>query len=368
MSDRPAKLRRLDGLRRKLPHATASAFSEILAAVRDEGVPDVFSRKALREARNAEASLHTPIGPIYQTRKLISHSGATRDVYFAHPLALIWASVHECEPFALFLRKRLVECPATPENPWKLILYSDEVTPGNALKHENHRRFHATYFSFAEFGHNALSREDAWFCCSSMSSIAVKELSAGLSQLIGAVLKLCFDGGCFDLKDSGIYLPFVGGGVRLFAKLGIVIQDGGAHKSTWHGRGDAASKFCLLCRNLFTARSRFVGSDGSGLLRCNVIHESDLVPASSADLRNTARRLEAAAGTIPKQDFDDLQQAVGMTHHEHSMLLDRSLGRVLHVAEVYQHDWMHGLFIDGVFSIQLHLLLETFLKNGRKTI
>ena len=53
-----------------------------------------------------------------------------------------------------------------------------------------------------------------------------------------------------------------------------------------------------------------------------------------------------------------------MTYHPRSMLLDRDLDRVLPIADVYQHDWMHCLFVDGVYNVQLYLLLEAFLDDG----
>ena len=65
--------------------------------------------------------------------------------------------------------------------------------------------------------------------------------------------------------------------------------------------------------------------DGTGLLVCSVIKASELVPSTSANVRNRARYLEAQSITVTGQDFVELQQAVGMTHHPMSILLDRSL-------------------------------------------
>ena len=362
---RAGKRRKLNNIRRQVPHVTASALAAILLAVKQDGLPEGgISRWSLRKARDVEATTQTPLGPIHQVLQLYTPSGELRDVHVAHPLALLWATVDRCKPFADFFLDRLRACPVTPEAPWRLILYTDEVTPGNPLAHENHRRFQAVYFSFLEFEHNALSREDAWLCCAAMSSSTVKELCAGLSQMVGAILKLFFSSDNTDLMVTGLLLPFAAGGVRFFAKLAIVIQDGGAHKSCWHARGDSASRFCILCRNLFTAKSRIVDEDRTNLLRCNVIRDSELIPATNDDLRRTARQLAAAHGTMSKERFNKLQQVLGMTFHPRSMLLDRELDRVLPIADVYQHDWMHCLLVDGVYNVQLYLLFEAFLDDG----
>ena len=143
-----------------------------------------------------------------------------------------------------------------------------------------------------------------------------------------------------------------------------MLQDGGAHKSVWHSRGDAASKFCILCKNLFVQESQIVDEDGTKLLSCNVLKWDELVKASNADLRNTARYLERKAVTTPAQQFALLQQSLGMTYHKHSLLLCRPLDPYVQPVDVYMHDWMHALFVDGVFNLVLYLMLETVLQLG----
>ena len=45
--------------------------------------------------------------------------------------------------------------------PWKLILYSDGITPGSVLALDNQRKAVVWYFSFLEFG-KLLSCEEVW--------------------------------------------------------------------------------------------------------------------------------------------------------------------------------------------------------------
>ena len=47
---RPAKLQKVHALRRRLPHLTASALSEVCKVLRDEGVPELTQRKHIAEA------------------------------------------------------------------------------------------------------------------------------------------------------------------------------------------------------------------------------------------------------------------------------------------------------------------------------
>ncbi len=121
------------------------------------------------------------------------------------------------------------------------------------------------------------------------------------------------------------------------------------------------ANFVLLCKNLFTDKSNLCAEDGSNLLRSNVIRSDQLVEASSSDLRKVARYL---AGTMTNDAFAELQQSLGVTHHDHALLMDRHLDDVVQPTEVFMHDWMHGLFVDGVANVMVYLMLESFIQNG----
>ena len=366
--EREAKLRRLNAFRRKLPHVTASALAAVLVAVQLNGVPDIHDRTGLREARDFQSYAHTPFGPIMQTIDVILKTDVSKQLPVANPFAMLWTAVSECGPFSAFLKKRLLQSPPSVEQPWRIVLYSDEVTPGNPLSTANRRKFHAVYWSFLELGPNALSHEQAWFCVMTEYSHVINQLHAGLSQVFSAILKAFFDESGFDFSTTGINLPFDSGDIRLWAKMGAVIQDGGAHKSVWSSRGDGASKYCLLCKNLFTSSSRITDQSGVSLLISDVIKLADLVPSTDVELRNNARYLESQAATMAPGLFEELQQSMGLTYHKKALLLDRSLDRVMHPTEVYMHDWMHALYVDGIVNLCVYLLFEAFIDMGMTNI
>jgi len=361
--DRATKLRRLNTFRRHLPHVTAAALAAILIAVRKDGLPDLNDRGALREARDLQSNANTPYGPIIQSLKLIADDGGSKQMLYAHPFALLWTAVKDSAGFSKFFKEQLLKKPPSVDEPWRLILYSDEVTPGNPLSTANRRKFHAIYWSFLEFGMHALCHEEAWFCSVTEHSTVLSTVSAGLSQAFAAILKTFFDPKGFNLQLSGINLPFDTGDIRLWAKLGIVVQDGGAHKSVWGSRGDGATKYCLLCTNLFTSESRICDHDGKNLLVSNIIKLGELVAATDAQIKNNARYIESQAGKMSKAEFILLQQSLGITHHPHALLLDRSLDPFLQPTKAYMHDWMHALFVDGVVNLVVYMVFEEFVSQ-----
>ena len=142
--------------------------------------------------------------------------------------ALLWVASSECSSFTMFFLAKLKETPPSIDKPWRLVAYTDEVTPGNPLAQKNNRKFQAFYWSFLEFGVSALSREEAWFTATTEYSVHVSGLSAGLSQVVGSIFKLFFSEG-INLAVTGVLLHFDGHTpVRLWAVLGGMLQDGGA--------------------------------------------------------------------------------------------------------------------------------------------
>ena len=297
-------------------------------------------------------------GPMLQTIKMIKTDEPTMDLFVAHPWASLDLLTSKSERFRVLVLKQLAKAPCTIEQPWNLILYSDEVTPGNVHAPLNNRKFQAAYWSFLELGPAALSHEEYWLVMMTEYSSNIKECAGGMSQVFVALIKLFFEPNGFNAAPSagGILLNSLG--VRLFVVMGVVLQDGGAHKSVWHSRD--GSKMCMLCKNLFTIKSELTDADGTELLTCGVTKLADLVPETSQSLRDKARYLEYYR-TAP--NFDELQQALGITYHRHMLLLGRYLGKYADVVEVFMQDYIHALWVDGMFNLLLCLLFEAFVQQ-----
>ena len=236
-----------------------------------------------------------------------------------------------------------------------------EVTPGNPLSTTNDRKIQVIYWSFKQFGPAALSNEELWFTCSTKRSSEVKRVAGGMSQIMGALLKVFFVS--MSMAITGQNLRFISGSVhRLFARFAFFIQDGGAHKVTWHCIGDSGHRFCMLCKNVVSYKSRL--ADGEGSLRCSVCTVEELDLASNDEIRRACRMIADHKATHGSHRLEARQTKLGFTWHPYNMLLDPELDDVVKPADQFMHEWMHCIFVQGIWNLLLNLVLESIEKQG----
>ena len=83
-----------------------------------------------------------------------------------------------------------------------------------------------------------MSHEEAWITKTAKRSSEVAKVQGGMSLVFSEIIKNMFLRE-HSLSDVGILVKTVSGkSLRIFAKLHMFIQDGGAHKITWHCKGD----------------------------------------------------------------------------------------------------------------------------------
>ena len=352
------RLAHLERFRRRVPYVSQSALSAVLQEAKTSGIPDLSNRKYISEARNAALDMSTPYGKLQQSIDATPRPPhARQQLQVVHPLALLHVLLATCVAFSDFVERTHDANPSSADKPWNLCLYSDEVTPGNQLLIDNKRKIQAVYFSFMEFG-PSLASEDLWMTITAKRSHVVsKNICGGMSQVFGIILKLFFV--THSLHDVGCTFRFASGRmVRIFAKVQVFLQDGGAHKLTWHCKGDGGAKFCLLCHNVFSIKSELASVDDDGDFCSDIIKVNELDLATSDDLTVAIRRIHHYRSIDTVGMFEKRQIALGFTYSGYNLMCDPELDDVLDPANQFMHDWMHCLFVSGVFNITLNLVLR----------
>ncbi len=159
MQGRPRKIAKLQSLRARLPYISASALSALLRAVAEDldALPPATSRADIRSARDTSVAEVTLYGPIHQHSELATNAGGVLSVEVQHPLAMLCKM---CAASTCFSELIMRCSDSTPAEPLEIILYMDEILPGNQLAYKSARKFWACYWSLLNFGSAALADEE----------------------------------------------------------------------------------------------------------------------------------------------------------------------------------------------------------------
>lgn len=359
-SSRPAKLARLASLRQHVAFTSKSALEDILKNVKEEGLPDLCSRKNMTESNKQFLSQQAGMyGPLLQTVNLVTVTGAQKPVEIINLLAWLAAAYKNGGGFHKLLQ---AACGSQGSNVLHLLLYADEVTPGNPLAHKTARKVWCLYASIKEFN-TQLQNENAWVTLCCVRSSIVSELDGHLSQLVKAILCSIFqsqvcsmDVGLLLTEPAGCFQPKPH--KRLSLKMGFMIMDGQAFKFTMSSKGDSGSRFCMLCRNVFLAGDTQDNDEGFVAEVSAYTKHNQLSLTEDAEIYQSWQRLQERSRTCSRADFNMWQQAAGMTWSEHAMLNDLQMQQVVQPCTMMFHDWMHALLSNGILNIAIHNVLE----------
>ena len=141
-------------LRAAIPFVSQTALAAVCKYAATKEMPEVTNRKKLRKCRDATVQTITPYGPLHSRLQITDEI----HVEIQHPFAMLHYVCRHSESFSKMVGRALAEYPPT-RRPWQLILYGDEVSPGNQLAYTHKRKTWAIYWSFVEFGPH-LSQED----------------------------------------------------------------------------------------------------------------------------------------------------------------------------------------------------------------
>lgn len=257
---------------------------------------------------------------------------------------------------------------------WNLILYEDEIQPGNAFLSK--RKLHAWYFSFREFN-QGMRDENSWVCFAVLQSCIVNEVLGGFS----AVSKLVHQS-LFTLQ-----VPNFSVGVAILCPQPDLIkvdlqdlQDADALKYKWDIKGHGGLKPCALkCSNVFMknhcAQDKhpdFVDICDLNWNRVKHFQATDLELWSAQDELVGLLDVRDSSTTRKK-----LEMAYGQNTNKHGLLSCKELRQWVKPSRS-SYDPMHCLYSNGIADLEITLLcgalkelnfdfrqIEAFVNIGR---
>ena len=134
-SSRPQKLAKLQQFKASLPHHSQTALHAMVQEAKSSGLPEVSSAKHQREARREllKTCHGGALGPLIQEAPLQQVDGSPSTFVFTSLLTYLSALFSRGNSFQKLLASRHQACPSSTSRPWRLVMYLDELVPGNAL-------------------------------------------------------------------------------------------------------------------------------------------------------------------------------------------------------------------------------------------
>ena len=360
-------------VRQLTPFCSASALSAIVNMVQTT-MPYLhrnIDRNMLREGRDAVCFEMTPYGPIHQEVSVQLTDNTFKQIEFQDPAAMLYKVCSTSMSFSLMLLRALDKHPNSQDQPWSLILYTDEVSPGNQMLQLNARKTWAFYWSILEFGPSVLSDEESWFEILLYRTTQTKCIKGGMSALFATVIKAFFNDSKHNMQTSGIYVQLCNGPrIRLFIKLRYMVADEAALHYSWGCKGSSGLKPCLKCDNVFNSKyatgpnsRNIIDSDHSNwAVTDKCLDTSKFVRSSKETILDIVDHLAAAKGTMSNGQFNAKATNLGWNYIPNGVLMDPICRPLVDPVEQTAFDHQHVFMVSGIFSIHLGFFMEFVTK------
>ena len=156
---------------------------------------------------------------------------------------------------------------------------------------------------------------------------------------------------------GGVALELAGGGdLHIWAALGGLLADEAAIHAAYGNKGASGFRPCILCKNVVLARTTRPRQPADVPHTCwdvNAVQEHD-----AESLRRIAERLQHTATHGRVADLNDLQTESGWNFNAHAVLWSPHLFQHASPHLVVLFDWMHVVFVGGIFNVHMGQLVH----------
>ena len=273
------------------------------------------------------------------------------------PLPLLQVCVSRSPQFGQFLAEKLGVNDNEKDPQLQVLLYCDEVVPGNVLKGNNQRKLVSFYWSVGQYG-ASISREDLWMHICAARSSRLKDVKSTYSQVFQVFKKVAslFFEDPFDLR-KGVMLTFPGERRRMvFGRTTMAVADEVALKQMWSVKGSSGTMLCF--RNLVAWSSR-LDEYGPNLVPSCQTNLENVIPHTDRSILDNAQYLRQQKPMVNKTTFEKLEQSLGLSFAPDGALWDQEFCRHLQGGPISAtcFDWMHIFLVSGLWNSECgHLL------------
>ena len=364
-SNEKAKKQKTLSKLRAIKGCSKTALAKVLRVLDDEGhITSTLGegserniRKTMQSAVADVLKVRTPVGQMIEVLHIGDKDVPTLECI--NPFALLWTLAdRQPEFYSLLIDGRDVMSPA------KLLLYIDEVTPGNPLRPEKSRCTQCIYWTFADLPPHVLCQSSFWFVFSTIRSTVVNRLPGGVSGLMRHVLLRFFgDPGVPNFRE-GILLENGDRHFLLRASFVGFLSDEKALKEIFALKGASGTKFCPTCSNV-VQHLRGENLEGTRLVDIACADPDRFEYHTNESFYAMVDFLKTAmVNGEPRSRIAKAEQMLGLLADPDSILFDDRCRSIIRPIDHYIRDWMHTLVSHGVAGTQTALLLAALKRSG----
>ena len=294
----------------------------------------------LSTAQHQHAYARTPYGTVVQ-HMVLPYTGVLVSWEYAHPWALLnhlsSISTHFQDLMVMVMRRF---------SQLHVVIYIDEVVPGNVFRHDKGRTFQAIYWCILEWPEWVLSRVDSWPTFGILQSKTCNALPGGCAGLMPHILKTFWPQG----DTSRVIIVVRNERPMCSIRFKGFLADLDGHAKLNGTKTIAGSKPCSTCENVVQhlEPNRF-------LVGIDCIEPRKFILNNSVSIFEKADELAAAhvAGNIPLIRLQEMSQKSGLNYIPNSLIFRHDCRPVYDPANHTLRDWMHMLVNDGVAGTEM---------------
>lgn len=354
----------------KASFVSQSGLANVLKEVKAHGLPESFSRATQHRAREDLCDTITPYGPLV-THKKIQIGNEELIIGFQNPFSFVHYHCENSPHFALIVSDALRRYPCTAARPWDVVIYQDGVDPSDGLAKNKSRKSAVYYWSFKQFGYEALAHEQVWGTVAVMRTTKANKLEGGMPRLTYHVLEQFF-GEEHDIRRSGMSVQLHGSQERakIIAKIGILFGDIPALAEMLSNKGHGGTRPCPKCLNA-THHKPPAGAAPLHLFSDWAVPITEtnfqmFQQYTNKQIKMAVQQIdlykaEWANGARTKLDFETKETLYGWSYNAWSIILAPKF--MLDAADAIMFDWAHVYVAGGIADVEFGVFMKHMSKH-----
>ena len=244
--------------------------------------------------------------------------GGTLTIHYNNPFSYLYAAATVNNAFGSFIHDHLT----ANDGRGHLVLYTDQTTPGNALRPDHGRTYEAILFTFSDLPAWFVNRKNGFFKLAFVEVKDVARVVGGMAAIVRAMMHICFSLAGFNFATAGMLLPTSGGEEKHFnADFAFFLLDEGAAKTNLSVKGASGAKPCLRCRNVLGSQS-YPSVGDNYLVRYSEHRRERWDPHTPASFDAIVNLLDEAAARGQPGELDELEITCGVNRETSGVLWD----------------------------------------------